>query len=444
MDQTTEPAGDIKVFKYRWIQMIIFCLFSVINTIQLMQFTIIANVIIIYYNTDSFLVDITGLIFFIINILLFLPISFLIEKYSLKVTAVVSTGLTLVGLIIKVFAADPSRIYVVFIGQAFCAIGQVYMLNIPSKFASTWFGPNEVSTACAIAVLGTQLGAAIGAFIPSFVVEKGENIEDIGRGIYHMTLYNAIAGAIIFLIVVLFFRSRPKLPPSISQLQLLTQVEEDKLKFWKDCKLLMKNRDYLIILAVFGVVNGVWNAFAIVINSFYTHYFPNGENDIGIISLVTIILGGCIGSVVFGFILDKTHQFKRTSLTVLACGTITYIFYVISIVSEARIATFITIPIFGFFIASTLAIAYEFTIEVTYPIPESVSCSILNAFIFFFAIIVTFIIEAVLNVVGYLYTQVIIFVILGICTIGIIFISNNLKRRDANLTNQEDANIAIN
>ncbi|XP_056641818.1 uncharacterized MFS-type transporter C09D4.1-like [Diorhabda sublineata] len=441
MDQSTETTGSIKVFKYRWIQMIIFCLFSVINMIQFMQFTIIADVIRMYFNVDNFLVDITGLIFFIINILLFLPISFLIEKYNLKVTAVVSTGLTLVGLIIKVFAADPSRIYVVLIGQAFCAIGQVYMLNIPSKFASTWFGPNEVSTACAIAVLGTQLGAAIGAFIPSFVVEKGENIEDIGRGIYQMTLYNAITGAIIFLIVVLFFRSKPKLPPSISQLQLLTQLEENKSRFWKDCKLLMKNRDYIIILVVFGIVNGLWNAFAIVINTFYIHYFPDGETDIGIISLVTIIFGGCIGSVVFGFILDKTHQFKKTTLAVLACGTITYIFYVISMVLQLRIATFITIPLFGFFIASTLAIAFEYTIEVTYPIPESVSCSILNAFIFLCAIIATFIIEAVLDAVGFLYTQVIIFIIFGICTIGVLFISNNLKRRNANLTDQQEATL---
>lgn len=61
-------------------------------------------------------------------------------------------------MIVKIFCDDTNRIYIVMIGQVLCAIGQVYMISIPSKLATTWFGPQEVSRACALAVLGTQLG----------------------------------------------------------------------------------------------------------------------------------------------------------------------------------------------------------------------------------------------------------------------------------------------
>lgn len=66
--------------------------------------------------------------------------------------------LTVAGTVVKIFCDDPDRIYVALIGQGLVAIAVVYIMSIPTKVASTWFGPDEVSTACAIAVLGTQLG----------------------------------------------------------------------------------------------------------------------------------------------------------------------------------------------------------------------------------------------------------------------------------------------
>lgn len=48
--------------------------------------------------------------------------------------------------------------YLAIIGQVPTAVGQVFLWSLPTKLATTWFGPEEVSTACAIGVLGTQLG----------------------------------------------------------------------------------------------------------------------------------------------------------------------------------------------------------------------------------------------------------------------------------------------
>ncbi|KAJ8969880.1 hypothetical protein NQ317_011172 [Molorchus minor] len=445
MDTNMEviPASEvtIKVYKYRWVAMFIFCLFTIINFMQFLQFTIIANVVTKYYGVKSFAVDLTGLIFFLAFILLFSPISYLIEKYSLKVTAVVSTGLTLLGNLVKLLCADPNRFYVVLIGQAFCAIGQVYMMSIPSKFASVWFGANEVSTACAIAVLGTQLGAAIGSVVPPLIVKKTD--KDVGESLRNMMIYNAILSVVVFIIVaalftfVLVFRSRPKLPPSQSQLHLLDTNQEPP-SFLENFKTLIKNRDFLLLLLSFGLFNGLWNSFGILINTLYINYFPDGESDVGVITLIAIISGGCIGSLVFGLILDKTHQFKKTASGVMLLASATFISVVYTFLTQSRIGTYITIPIFGFFAASGLVISFEYSLEVTYPIPESVSCSILNATAFLFAIICSVTLEWLLDVIGYVNSFIIVLAALLLCPVMIFFISSNLRRRDANLAHQNN------
>ncbi|KAF7277493.1 hypothetical protein GWI33_007079 [Rhynchophorus ferrugineus] len=71
----------IKVLKYRWVILAIFDLISILNFMQLLQFSIISNIVSKYYDVEDFYVDLTGLVFFISYILLFYPIGYLIEKY---------------------------------------------------------------------------------------------------------------------------------------------------------------------------------------------------------------------------------------------------------------------------------------------------------------------------------------------------------------------------
>ncbi|KAJ8959987.1 hypothetical protein NQ318_009422 [Aromia moschata] len=422
-------SDRIKIYRYRWIVLLIFCLFTIVNFMQMLQFTIIANIITEYYDVAGFAVDVSGLIFFILYVLLFLPVSYLIEKYSLWITAVVSSGLTFLGCLVKLLCADPNRFYVVIIGQAFCALGQVYMLSIPSKFAATWFGPDEVSTACAIAVLGTQLGVALGSVFPPLIIKKDD--DNVGENLSHMMIYNASVSAVVFIIVIVFFRGRPKLPPSQSQLQLIE--DNDQPKFLDNARKLIRNKDFLVILLSFGLFTGLWNSFGIMINTLYIHYFPNGESDVGIIVLLATISGGCIGSVVFGLALDKTHKFKQITIGVMVTSSVMYIFVAFSLIYQCRIAAFFTITIFGFFAASVMAISFEYTIEVTYPIPESVSCSVLNATVFLFSIICTLLIEGLISTIGYLYSFGIGLIAFIICDCVVCFVSSNLHRRNANI-----------
>lgn len=78
--------------------------------------------------------------------------------------------------------------------------------------------------------------------------------------------------------MTLVFRSKPEVPPSLSQLNLTQEFNFKEL--WVSLKKLLRNKDFLIIIICFGMSNGLWNAFGIVLNSLYTEYFPVSINYI--------------------------------------------------------------------------------------------------------------------------------------------------------------------
>ncbi|KAF7264815.1 hypothetical protein GWI33_022243, partial [Rhynchophorus ferrugineus] len=156
-----DPVG---VSAYRWVVLTIFVLVCIINFMADLEFSIIASVVIKYYGVEETSVDMTCSVFFIAYFVFFYPISFMIEKYSLKFTMLSAMALTLAGNLLKLLATKPGTFWIILLAQTLIAIGQVYVCGIPSKVATTWFGSEEVSTACAWGVFGIQLGTVLRSY----------------------------------------------------------------------------------------------------------------------------------------------------------------------------------------------------------------------------------------------------------------------------------------
>nr|XP_008197851.1 PREDICTED: feline leukemia virus subgroup C receptor-related protein 2 [Tribolium castaneum] len=429
MDSLSNTSA-VKVYKYRWITLLIFCFYSAINFLQFFQYSIISNITVKYYDVEDTLVDLTGLVFMISFILLCLPANQFIEKYNLRNTALLSSGLTTLGNLIKLFSISPDRFYVVIIGQVLCAIAQVFMTSVPSKLASTWFGPDEVSTACAVAIFGNHIGIAIGSFLPSNLVRNSDNLDEIGDDFMTLQIINGSITVASFIAVLLFFRARPPLPPSQSQVAI---IDAEKPSIVSIIKRMIKNKDYVLLVIVIGSANGVYSSFGILFSRLYLNYFPGYETAVGLIAALAVVAGGCIGSVIFGYVLDKWHHFKLTTFFIVFFSAVTFGFEVVSLEARAQLATYFTAPLFGFFIGSTLLVGFEFATELMYPVPEAASCSILNTFIFLFSIAYTLVFGALFDSVGYTATNIVIVVVLTLSSLLVYFIRSNLRRREANI-----------
>lgn len=165
LDQTKSSApnsgGDFtlttRLYRRRWVMLILFSTFSMSNGYQWIQYSIISNIIVKFYGVEVTAVDWLSMIYMVSYVLFIVPTTWLLGKRGLRLTLLLANAFNCVGAWIKVASARPDLYWVTVLGQFFSATSQALFLGIPPQLAAVWFGPNEVSSACSIGVLGNQV-----------------------------------------------------------------------------------------------------------------------------------------------------------------------------------------------------------------------------------------------------------------------------------------------
>lgn len=150
-------AATTRLYKKRWVIVFLFSSYSLCNAYQWIQYGSISNIIRKFYNVEAVAVDWLSLIYMLTYIPLIFPVTWLLDKKGLRFTAVLANAFNCAGSWIKVASAKPDLFWVTLLGQFSCSLAQVFILGMPSRLASVWFGADEVSTACSIGVFGNQV-----------------------------------------------------------------------------------------------------------------------------------------------------------------------------------------------------------------------------------------------------------------------------------------------
>lgn len=151
------PQMETKLYKRRWVMLFIFAAYSMSNAFMWLQYSIISNIFMGFYNISSQATDWLAMVYYVAYILFILPVTWLLDKRGMRDILVLGSALNCIGAWIKTSAAQPGMFAVAFLGQFVCAVASVFVLGIPPRLASLWFGQKEVSTACSIGVLGNQV-----------------------------------------------------------------------------------------------------------------------------------------------------------------------------------------------------------------------------------------------------------------------------------------------
>lgn len=162
-DEEKPPVGydepqPTHLYRRRWLIVFLFSSYSLCNSYQWIQYGIISNIVAKFYGVDYFTIDWMSMIYMLTYIPFIFPVTWLLEKKGLRVVALVATAFNCLGTWVKVASARPDLFAVTFLGQFCCSFAQVFILGMPSRIASVWFGSDEVSTACSIGVFGNQVG----------------------------------------------------------------------------------------------------------------------------------------------------------------------------------------------------------------------------------------------------------------------------------------------
>lgn len=432
-DCSTQPAQEIKVYKKRWLILILFVVYSASNSMQWIEYSIITNIVMKYYGVSDYTVDMTSMIYMITYIPLIFPASYLLDAFGLRCTVIVGALGTALGSWIKVLSIDPNLFWVTFIGQTVVAISQTCILSVPARLAAVWFGDNEVSRACGIGVFGNQLGIAIGFLFPPMLVQNKENY-DIERGLQRMFYSVAALTTITLILILILFKSAPPLPPSAAQAVQRKKKSEstgEVKKFFDSIKRLFSNRGYLLLLVSYGINVGTFYAISTLLNRLVTKQFQDGEEDAGRIGL-TIVCAGMMGSIVCGILLDKTHKFWWTTVGVYIMSLVGMIIFTFTLDKNVGIfVVYITAGILGFFMTGYLPVGFELAAELTFPEPEGTSTGLLNAVVQIFGIAFTPLYRCLLNIWGDLWANVALCVVLAVGVLLTTLIPNDMKRQNA-------------
>ncbi len=169
-----------RVYKRRWFMLAVFCLVSMTNAAQWIQYSIIGNVIRDFYSVGYLAVDWLSMIYMLAYIPLIWPATWLSEQHEggLKVIGVLGASLNCAGAWLRYAGATPETFFLAFLGQAVCSVAQVFILGMPAHVAATWFGAKEVSTACALGVFGNQVRCWSTIHSPSITLVSYNCIQD--------------------------------------------------------------------------------------------------------------------------------------------------------------------------------------------------------------------------------------------------------------------------
>lgn len=148
---------ETRLYRRRFAVLAVFSLYSLVNAFQWIQYSIITNVFTHFYGVTNDQVDWLSIVYMVAYVPLIFPATWLLDRRGLRLTALLGAGLNCAGAWMKCASVSRELFAVTLSAQVICSVAQVFILGLPSRIASVWFGPREVSTACATAVLGNQV-----------------------------------------------------------------------------------------------------------------------------------------------------------------------------------------------------------------------------------------------------------------------------------------------
>lgn len=410
LSKTNYDRSDIKPTKKRYLILFLFCLHSMINAAQWIYLSSITNIVTRYYKVDNMAINWTSMVYMLVYIPLVVPASWLFEKIGMRNSILLGSLGTSLGSFIKCFSCRQDRFYILMFGQTIVAISQLFVLSVPPRLASIWFPDDQVSLANACGVFGNQLGIALGFVVPQLVIKistvegGGEEpsinpLESIEDGLFNLFLGITILSTITSSLVLFLFDHSPSKPPGMARLQQIKQeialaesgimplVNDDKSTdnnaspstygFGSLLLDLLTDKNFLLLMISYGLNVGVFYAISTVLNQMIAPTWNDASILVGRLGLVMVI-SGMFGSVISGYILDKTHMYRFINTSLYTLSFVTMILFTIVLQFHNTIALYLIVTMLGYFMTGYLLIGFEMSNEITWPRPESVSAGLLN------------------------------------------------------------------
>jgi hypothetical protein len=97
----------------------------------------------------------------------------------MRISFIFGAVFTVGGVWLRLLIQEENAIFCL-IGSALAAIGNIFVLNTPSKLAIHWFKSDKVNIVSSTGILFTLLSITLGASIPGFLIsDNGSTVADV-------------------------------------------------------------------------------------------------------------------------------------------------------------------------------------------------------------------------------------------------------------------------
>lgn len=211
--KSSEEKETYKIYGYRWVSLISFFMILVTSGASYEIFVPFSTYMQDTYGISHLTVVLTSYIFHgIYPFSSFLVANNFVLKNGLKISLIIA----ITGMILCVWIRTLINqwVYFIIVASVLGALVDPFQGNLVAKVAATWFPESEQVAANTVGTLGIIIGEIVGefyalAYFDTDIEDVSEGKSMVGRGL----IYIAITYTVIYLICIIFFKSKPDTPP---------------------------------------------------------------------------------------------------------------------------------------------------------------------------------------------------------------------------------------
>lgn len=383
--KVSAAVPEVRVYRKRWVVLLLFVLALLLNAVPWMQYTVLADVATKYYGVSNEAVEWTALVYNMTAMVLVLPAAWCLDKYGLRVSMLVGTLGTALGLWLRVLGCWPEYFWAVMAGHAVTSMATNFLVSAPPRLAAVWFPADEVSSAVGASIIGQMGGVSVGCLLAPLTARASWTYEENLHGFLVLNVTLAVLATLLLGAVVILFSSAPPHPPSPAQAAAQAAVASQPSAagggggtgYFRSVLTICKNGGFLLLLLSFNIMVSVYVAITTLLNRDITEFFPDRVEETGYLGTL-LCFTGMVATFAFGILLDKTKKFKELSGICYFGGLGSVVVYAATIAHIPMEALYVVTGVMGAFLTSYFVPAYEWAVEITYPEPEGNPTSLLN------------------------------------------------------------------
>ena len=353
--ENVAEAMRVRLYGYRWVVLGVFSILNALVQMNWITFAAVTGDASTFYRVSELQIGLLSMVFMIVFVVVSIPASYVIDTYGVRVG--VGIGAVLTGVFAMTRGVWGSDYTLVLISQIGLAVGQPFVMNAITKVGARWFPITERATAAALPSLAQFVGIIVAMAATPFIVSSA--------GMSGMLVWYGVVSLVGAVASLAFIRERPPTPPSEAD-------QDERFKVFEGLRHILKQRDMQILLLLFFVGLGMFNAISTWIEQIVS---PRGfgPEDAGIIGAVMVV-GGILGAGILPVLSDRSRR-RKPFLVVAVAGMAPGL---------VGLAFGNTLPlllmsgfVFGFFLMSAYPLGFQYSAEISYPAPESTSQGII-------------------------------------------------------------------